>query len=73
MLPAGSTLRITVDCGFPLVAVITRRSWEDMRLDIGQKVIASFKASSVRLIPLRPIIHESNNVQSVDAVEKTQT
>jgi molybdopterin-binding protein len=67
MLPAGSQLRVTVDCGFPLVAVITRRSWEDMKLDIGQQIIASFKASSVRLIPLRPVIHESSRVTQIEA------
>jgi tungstate transport system ATP-binding protein len=67
MLPAGSTLRVTVGCGFPLVAVITRRSWEDMKLDIGQKIIASFKASSVRLIPLRPVIHESGRASQIEA------
>lgn len=66
MLPAGSTLRVTVDCGVPLVAVITRRSWEEMKLDIGQKIITSFKASSVRLIPLRPVIHSTQ----IDGAEK---
>ncbi len=51
MLPIGSQLRVTVDCGFPLVAVITRRSWDEMGLRIGGEVTASFKASSVNLIP----------------------
>ena len=69
MLPAGSTLRLTVDCGFPLVAVITRRSWEEMKLDIGQKIISSFKASSVRLIPLRAVIHESGRVTDIEAAK----
>ncbi len=49
----GSQLRVTIDCGFPLVALITSRSWEDMGLDIGREVVASFKASSIHLIPRR--------------------
>jgi len=55
MLPSGSLVRVTVDCGFPLIAVITRRSWEDMGLELGKKVIASFKASAINLIPQRHV------------------
>jgi molybdate transport system ATP-binding protein len=51
VFPIGSQLRVTIDCGFPLVALITRHSWVDMGLSIGQEVIASFKASSIRVIP----------------------
>lgn len=45
-----SQVKVTIDCGFPLIALITKRSWEDLALSVGQTVIASFKASSVRLI-----------------------
>ncbi len=48
-----SQIRVTIDCGFPLVALITKRSWEDMALAVGQEVVASFKASSVHLIARR--------------------
>lgn len=48
--PLGYQARITVDCGFPLVALITRRSWEDMGLREGQTLVASFKASAIHLI-----------------------
>jgi tungstate transport system ATP-binding protein len=51
MLPMGSQVRVAIDCGFPLVALITRRSWEGMGLREGQKVVATFKASSIHLIP----------------------
>jgi tungstate transport system ATP-binding protein len=51
MLPMGSQMRVAIDCGFPLVALITRRSWEGMGLREGQKVVATFKASSIHLIP----------------------
>jgi tungstate transport system ATP-binding protein len=49
--PIGSLLKVSMDCGFTLAAVITRRSWEDLHLEMGQEVIASFKAFSVHLIP----------------------
>ncbi len=49
--PFGSQLKVTMNCGFTLAAVITRRSWEELGLEIGQEVIASFKASSAHLIP----------------------
>lgn len=49
--PLGSQVRVTIDCGFPLVVLITKRSWEDMELAVGQEVVASFKASSLHLIP----------------------
>ncbi|MDO8568458.1 MAG: ABC transporter ATP-binding protein [Dehalococcoidales bacterium] len=49
----GSQVRVTVDCGFSLVALITRRSLEEMGLAVGAEVTASFKASSIHLIPRR--------------------
>ncbi len=49
--PTGSQMRVTIDCGFPLIALITKRSWEEMGLMIGQTVTASFKASAVHLVP----------------------
>ncbi len=53
VFPLGSQMRVTVDCGIPLVALITRRSWEELGLAVGQAVVASFKASSIHLIPRR--------------------
>lgn len=49
--PWGSQVRIVVDCGFPVVATVTRRSVAEMGLEPGRTVIVSFKASSVHLIP----------------------
>jgi molybdopterin-binding protein len=40
-----------MDCGFPLVALITRASAQQMGLDLRQEVTATFKASAVHLIP----------------------
>jgi len=48
--PAGAEVRVEVDCGFPLVARITRRSLEELELETGSEVIASFKATAVHLV-----------------------
>lgn len=48
----GAGMRVTVDCGFPLVALVTRRSAEELRLTAGAEVVAAFKATAVHLIPL---------------------
>ncbi|MEX1252876.1 MAG: ABC transporter ATP-binding protein [Dehalococcoidia bacterium] len=52
--PAGGEVRVEVDCGFPLIASITRRSLEELGLDAGSAVTASFKATAVHLIPRGP-------------------
>lgn len=50
VFPLGPQLRVTVDCSFPLTALVTRRSYEELGLEIGREVTASFKATSVRLL-----------------------
>ncbi len=49
--PSGAEVRVEVDCGFALIASITRRSLEELALDVGVPVTASFKATAVHLIP----------------------
>jgi tungstate transport system ATP-binding protein len=49
--PQGSLFRVVVDCGFPLMALVTRASVREMGLAEGMEVSASFKASAVHLIP----------------------
>ena len=51
VVPARAQVRVTVDCGFPLVSVITRQSQEELGLEVGAQVVATFKASAVHLIP----------------------
>ncbi len=46
----GPLARVAVDCGFPLVALITRRSAEELGLDRGKQVYATFKATAVHVI-----------------------
>ncbi len=50
LLLVGTLVRVEVDCGFPLLAVITRRSAEDLGLTIGKKVYLSFKATAIHVI-----------------------
>lgn len=47
---SGPLARVEIDCGLTLVALITRRSAEDLGLRPGQQVHASFKASAVHVI-----------------------
>lgn len=47
----GPLVRITVDCGVKLVALVTRASAERLRLLPGQPVAAAVKAPSVRVVP----------------------
>ena len=48
---SGADARLEIDCGFPLMARLTRRSVEDLDLRVGATVVASFKATAVHLIP----------------------
>jgi molybdate transport system ATP-binding protein len=49
----GPLVRITVDCGVMLVALVTRASAERLRLAPGHRVFAVVKAPSVRIVPRR--------------------
>ena len=49
--PEGPIDRVTLDCGFALDALITRRSREELRLRPGSRVTAAIKATSIHLVP----------------------
>jgi tungstate transport system ATP-binding protein len=51
--PQGALCRVELECPFPLVALITRRSCEELDLRPGERVSAAFKASAVHLFPAR--------------------
>ena len=51
MTPSGPLVRVVIDCGLPVVALITRGSAIEMKLIEGQAVTATFKATAVHLIP----------------------
>jgi molybdate transport system ATP-binding protein len=48
---AGILMKVVVDVGFDLVALVTRQAVEDLSLSTGMEVYAVFKASAVHLIP----------------------
>jgi molybdate transport system ATP-binding protein len=47
----GPLVRVTMDCGFPLVAVITHQACEELALREGEPVTAAIKAAAIHLIP----------------------
>ena len=49
--PQGVMVQVTIDCGFPLTATITRGAVEDLRLVPGSSVITAIKAGAVHLVP----------------------
>lgn len=50
---SGPLCRVEIDCGFPLVALVTNRSAEEMDLIKGTQVYATFKAVSIHVIRRR--------------------
>lgn len=49
--PLGLFHRVRVDCGFDLVAYVTRQSLDELAFVEGRQVTASFKATAVHVIP----------------------
>jgi tungstate transport system ATP-binding protein len=49
----GPLCRVEIDCGFPLIALVTRRSAEEMGLEKGTRVFSNFKAVSIHVIRRR--------------------
>jgi molybdate transport system ATP-binding protein len=50
----GPLVRVGLDCGFPLVALVTRPACTDLVLSVGDHVTALLKAPAVHLIPRPP-------------------
>lgn len=46
----GPLTRVEIDCGFRLVALVTKRSAEELNLENGKEVYATFKATGVHII-----------------------
>jgi tungstate transport system ATP-binding protein len=46
----GPLCRVKIDCGFPLVALVTRKSADELGLEKGKQVYAAFKAVSIHVI-----------------------
>jgi tungstate transport system ATP-binding protein len=47
----GPQYRVHLDCGSPLVSLVTKQSVEQLRLAPGIAIVATFKASAVHVIP----------------------
>ena len=50
-VPEGPFVRVGLDCGFPLSALVTREAWHRLALGSGDQVWAVVKAASIRALP----------------------
>jgi molybdopterin-binding protein len=48
--PLGVLVRVTIDCGMPLVSLVTRNAFEELGVRPGGRVGALVKAPSVHVI-----------------------
>jgi tungstate transport system ATP-binding protein len=49
-IPLGAQYRVRIACGVPVVALVTKQSFDDLGLGRGTPVVVTFKASAVHLI-----------------------
>jgi len=47
----GALVRVRIDCGFSLSAIVTRSAMEDLHVVAGKQVVAAVKAGAVHLVP----------------------
>ena len=66
VIPEGPLARVELDCGVPLVAVITAQSAAELQLKPGEDVCAVVKATAVHLTaaPSRVTACRRNNLQA---------
>ncbi len=50
VISMGPLTRVEIDCGFPLVCLVTKRSADELDLGKGRQVYATFKAAGVHVI-----------------------
>jgi len=55
IIPFGSTVRVILDVGFPILAILTRESCHDLHLEEGGSAYATFKATAVHVISINPL------------------
>lgn len=48
--PEGAFVRVVLDCGFRLSALVTRAGWEHLHLAPGDHAVAMVKAASIRVL-----------------------
>ena len=56
LVPVGTQVRVLVDCGDPMIALVTRHSVQELPLGPESGVTVSFKASAVHLIEREEIV-----------------
>jgi molybdate transport system ATP-binding protein len=49
--PEGPFVRVVLDCGFRLSALVTRDAWVRLRMRPGDEALAIVKAASIRVLP----------------------
>ena len=47
----GVMVHVKIDCGFPLVAMVTRGAREELHLEPGAPIVVAIKAGAVHLVP----------------------
>lgn len=52
--PEGPMLRVSLDCGFAITALVTRPSGRELAIAPGRSLVASIKAPAIHLIARRP-------------------
>ena len=50
LTPVGALMRLEVDCGFPLLGLVTRSSAGDLELEVGKNICAIFKVTATHVI-----------------------
>ena len=50
IIPHGVMVHVKIDCGFPLVAMVTRGAQQELRIELGSLVVAVIKAGAVHLV-----------------------
>jgi len=51
LVPSGPFVRVIIDCGIDIAALVTIRSAEDLNLGYGKEVWASVKATAIHVLP----------------------
>lgn len=51
LTPEGPLVRVSLDCGFDLTALVTRPASEELHLQVGDHITAMLKAPAIHLIP----------------------
>ncbi|MFC2009836.1 ABC transporter ATP-binding protein [Chloroflexota bacterium] len=50
LTPVGALMRLEIDCGFPLLGLVTRSSASELELEIGKNIFAIFKVTATHVI-----------------------